>query len=166
MASTSRTTPILIEGPPPPEISQRACRTQITEFFDDLLRVFARLRLRQRQEFALGLTKGFSHFDTRIANMWWTLHASFDSLVSELRQQMRFRVTSVRASSAIVRLLLSSCVAIAAAAPHASAAAGQSPRAAAIRSISIKSNGATFVVVIEGTGALPMPTSGVAQGPP
>ena len=79
---------------------------------------------------------------------------------------MRSRITFVRASRAIVRVLLSSCVAIAAAAPHAVAADGQSPRAAAIRSISIKSNAATLVVVIEGTGALPMPTSGVAQGPP
>jgi hypothetical protein len=54
----------------------------------------------------------------------------------------------------------------------AAASAAQPPaldaqtKATAIRSISTTANGPALVVVIEATGPLPMPTSGVAEGPP
>ena len=45
-------------------------------------------------------------------------------------------------------------------------ASGQAPPSLAIRTITTTSSGPTFVVTIEATGALPLPSSGVADGPP
>jgi AMIN domain len=45
-------------------------------------------------------------------------------------------------------------------------AAGQATPAIAIRAISTMAGGPTFVVTIEATGALPLPSSGVVDGPP
>lgn len=45
-------------------------------------------------------------------------------------------------------------------------AAGQTAGALAITAISISTSGTTLVVTIEGTGTLPLPTSGAAEGPP
>jgi hypothetical protein len=45
-------------------------------------------------------------------------------------------------------------------------AEGQTAGAPAIKAISTASDGSTVVVTIEGTGTLPLPTSGTADGPP
>ena len=80
---------------------------------------------------------------------------------------MNARTTRHVAAKALLRLALASGVTLPAAfASIPSVVAAQTTKVTAIRSISVTTNGPALIVVIEGTGPLPLPTAGVVEGPP
>lgn len=80
---------------------------------------------------------------------------------------MNARTTCHVAAKALFRLALASAVTLPAAfASIPSVVAAQTTKVTAIRSIAVTTNGPALIVVIEGTGPLPLPTAGEVDGPP
>jgi hypothetical protein len=80
---------------------------------------------------------------------------------------MNARTTCHVAAKALLGLALTSGVTLPAGfASIPSVVAAQTAKVTAIRSISVTTNGPALIVVIEGNGPLPLPTTGVVDGPP
>jgi hypothetical protein len=82
-------------------------------------------------------------------------------------QRMTARTTSILTLKGGLRLAAAVALALVVASAFVrSTVDAQASKATAIQSISVSANGPALVVVIEGNGALPTPTPGVADGPP